>query len=197
MLFSNPLSKIKIPCVILTGGKSARMRVKGQQCDKALLPFGNYPSLLAYQHAKMSALFERVYISCKKSYDLKAHASYILDCRPDFSPLLGIVRSLYALRQTIFVIPIDMPLVSAQSILTLCNHAQEAGVVYAKSSECFYLLGCWQMGMADALEDTLESNGSVSSLLEGGLAIEVQEGPEFSNCNTYRAYQRTLKILNG
>ncbi|WP_120952097.1 NTP transferase domain-containing protein [Helicobacter sp. L8] len=191
------MTKLKIPCVILTGGKSARMRVGGQQCDKALLPFGNYPSLLAYQHAKMSALFERVYISCKESYNLQVYASYILDCRPDFSPLLGIVRSLYALRQTIFVIPVDMPLVSAQSILKLCERAQEAGVVYAKSPERFYLLGCWQMSMADALEDTLESNGSVSSLLEGGLAVEVSEGVEFSNCNTYREYQRALKILNG
>ncbi|WP_121022020.1 NTP transferase domain-containing protein [Helicobacter vulpis] len=189
---------IKIPCVILTGGKSARMRVGEQWRDKALLRFGDQPSLLAYQHAKMARLFEQVYISAKTPYDLQA--AYILDASPHcFNPLLGIGRALKELQQRIFVIPIDMPLVSAQSILALCEHSQKAGVVYAKSARHFYLLGCWQPCVLDAIDDALQSNASIYALLEqvDSVAIEVTDSSEFSNCNTYADYQHALRSLHG
>ncbi|WP_233704499.1 NTP transferase domain-containing protein [Helicobacter cynogastricus] len=192
MLSSDTL--LNIPCVILTGGRSARMRVGVEQRDKALLEFGNYPTLLAYQHAKMSALFERVYISAKRPYPL--HARYILDTKPLFSPLLGIVSALKTLQESVFIIPIDMPLVRAQTILKLCECAFSAGVVYAKS-ERFYLLGCFQMSMLESLERALRSNGSIAQILQEGLGIELEPSAEFSNCNTYAEYQEALRSWHG
>jgi len=41
-----------IPCVILCGGKSSRM---GE--DKALLPFGEYSTLVQYQYERLQSVF--------------------------------------------------------------------------------------------------------------------------------------------
>ncbi|WP_163555807.1 NTP transferase domain-containing protein [Helicobacter suis] len=184
------MEKIEIACVILTGGKSARMQVQGKQQDKALLPFGTYPSLLAYQHAKMAHLFNQVYISAKKPYALQAN--YILDERIDlFSPLLGVYSALKMLKQSIFILPVDMPLVKEETILKLCNNANKAGVIYAKSAQTFYLIGCWQPSMLEVLQH-LQINTPMYQILTQGLALEVEEGLEFSNCNTYTDYQNAL-----
>ena len=50
---------MKIPCVILCGGKSSRMGV-----DKCFLNFKGQ-SLVSFQFSKMSELFSEVFISCK------------------------------------------------------------------------------------------------------------------------------------
>ncbi|WP_163534791.1 NTP transferase domain-containing protein [Helicobacter suis] len=184
---------LDIPCVILTGGKSARMQVQGKQQDKALLPFGTYPSLLAYQHAKMARLFNQVYISAKKPYTLQAN--YILDEKIDlFSPLLGVYSALKTLKQSIFILPIDMPLVGQKTINALCVCVSQAGVIYAKSAQTFYLIGCWQPSMLEVLQH-LQINTPMRQILARGLALEVEEGLEFSNCNTYTDYQNALAHL--
>ena len=50
---------MKIPCVILCGGKSSRMGV-----DKCFLNFKGQ-SLVSFQFSKMSELFSEVFVSCK------------------------------------------------------------------------------------------------------------------------------------
>ena len=54
--------KRSVSAVIFAGGKSSRM---GE--DKSLLPFGTYTTLAEYQHAKLSKLFYKVYLSAKKN----------------------------------------------------------------------------------------------------------------------------------
>ncbi|HGZ69822.1 MAG TPA: molybdenum cofactor guanylyltransferase, partial [Nitratifractor sp.] len=69
--------------VILAGGKSSRMG-----SDKALLPFGGYPTLAEYQYRRLSILFENVYISTKEDkFDFEA--PLILDKEKSSSPLLA------------------------------------------------------------------------------------------------------------
>ena len=49
-----------IPLIIFAGGKSSRM---GE--DKALLPFGGYPTLTQFQYIKLRKNFQNIYISAK------------------------------------------------------------------------------------------------------------------------------------
>ena len=54
------INLINIPVVIIAGGKSSRM---GR--DKALLPFGNYETLVQFQYERLKKIFKDVYISWK------------------------------------------------------------------------------------------------------------------------------------
>ena len=47
---------LDIPCVIVAGGKSSRM---GR--DKALLPFGSFPTLTQYQLARLQNNFSSLH----------------------------------------------------------------------------------------------------------------------------------------
>ena len=84
---------IDIPCVIFAGGKSSRM---GE--DKALLPFGDFPTLTQFQLNKLQKIFNNVYISCKDSskFDfLKENedAKFIEDVKTEdtFAPTTGFI----------------------------------------------------------------------------------------------------------
>ncbi|NCB12260.1 MAG: molybdenum cofactor guanylyltransferase, partial [Erysipelotrichia bacterium] len=51
---------IDMPCVILCGGKSSRMKE-----DKTLLPFFNSNSLAQFQYDRLKLHFQNIYISSK------------------------------------------------------------------------------------------------------------------------------------
>ncbi|MCV6608584.1 MAG: NTP transferase domain-containing protein, partial [Campylobacterales bacterium] len=53
--------RIDIPCLILCGGKSSRMKE-----NKALLPFGEEKTLMEYQYKKFQKIFSKVYLVVKK-----------------------------------------------------------------------------------------------------------------------------------
>lgn len=186
-----------MPCVILTGGQSKRMQIGNKQSDKALLAFGRHTSLLDYQFDKMSAWFEKVYISSKRPYKLQA--PYLLDNAPASTPLTGITTCLNLLPDNaVFFIPVDMPFVSLQSILALCDQSKKGCVIYPKSTRTFYLCSVWQKGALETLKKAqVEQQYAVYTLLEqlDSHPIHVKDSLEFSNLNTYADYQNALKYL--
>ncbi|WP_100979396.1 molybdenum cofactor guanylyltransferase MobA [Helicobacter pylori] len=187
-----------IPCVLLAGGKSSRFITNNIQINKALMPLKSYPSLLEYQYLRLLKLFKQVIISAKKSYEL--NAPYLLEKESDlFSPLFGIHNAFLTLQTPyIFFIAIDAPLVSFESIKTLCG-IQNFSVVYAKSpTKEHYLISLWHQSTLNALSYALKTqNYRLSDLVKNtsSIAINFDQEEEFLNLNTLKDYELAVQIL--
>ncbi|GAA9282054.1 molybdenum cofactor guanylyltransferase MobA [Helicobacter pylori] len=187
-----------IPCVLLAGGKSSRFIINNIQTNKALAPFESYSSLLEYQYTRLLKLFKKVIISAKKSYELNAH--YLLEKESDlFSPLFGIYNAFLTLQTPyIFFIAIDAPLVSFESIKTLCG-IKNFSVVYAKSpTKEHYLISLWYQSILNALNYALKTqNYRLSDLMKNtpSIAINFNQEEEFLNLNTLKDYELAVQIL--
>ncbi|GAA9226402.1 molybdenum cofactor guanylyltransferase MobA [Helicobacter pylori] len=187
-----------IPCVLLAGGKSSRFITNNIQTNKALMPFESYSSLLEYQYACLLKLFKKVIISTKKSYEL--NAPYLLERESDlFSPLFGIYNAFLTLQTPyIFFIPIDTPLVSFESIKTLCG-IKNFSVVYAKSpTKEHYLISLWHQNIFNALSYAFKTqNYRLSDLMKNtsSIAMHFNKEEEFLNLNTLKDYELAVQIL--
>ncbi|MFP6248300.1 molybdenum cofactor guanylyltransferase MobA [Helicobacter pylori] len=187
-----------IPCILLAGGKSSRFITNDIQTNKALMPLKSYSSLLEYQYTCLLKLFKKVIISAKKSYEL--NAPYLLERESDlFSPLFGIHNAFLTLQTPyIFFIAIDAPLVSFESIKTLCG-IQNFSVVYAKSpTKEHYLISLWHQSILNALDYALKTqNYRLSDLVKNtsSVAINFDQEEEFLNLNTLKDYELAVQIL--
>jgi len=123
------MRRYPIPAVIFAGGKSSRM---GQ--DKALLPFGGYPTLSEFQYDKLTRYFARVYLSAR-SDKFTFTAPILYDRYPDSSPLVGII-SLFEHLPTIdevFVLSVDAPFVGQEVIDAIMAVEGAYDAIIAKS----------------------------------------------------------------
>ncbi len=162
------------------------------------MPLKSYSSLLEYQYTRLLKLFKQVIISTKKSYEL--NAPYLLERKSDlFSPLFGIHNAFLTLQTPyIFFIAIDAPLVSFESIKTLCG-IQNFSVVYAKSpTKEHYLISLWHKSVLNALNYALKTqNYRLSDLMRNAssIAIHFDKEEEFLNLNTLKDYELAVQIL--
>ena len=122
--------------VIFAGGKSSRM---GE--DKALLPFGDYPTLAEFQQAKLKTMFHKVYISAKEDkFDFDCMV--IEDIYTENSPLVGIISIFETLEaEEVFILSVDAPFVTKETIQRLLEHNQTSlDIIVAQSPSGIQLL---------------------------------------------------------
>ncbi len=162
------------------------------------MPLKSYSSLLEYQYSRLLKLFKQVIISAKKSYEL--NAPYLLERESGlFSPLFGIHNAFLTLQTPyIFFIAIDAPLVSFESIKTLCG-IKNFSVVYAKSpTKEHYLISLWHKSVLNALSYAPKThNYRLSDLVKNAssTAIHFDKEEEFLNLNTLKDYELAVQIL--
>lgn len=121
--------KLAMDAVIFAGGKSSRM---GE--DKALLPFGAYPTLAQYQYQKLQKYFKTVYLSCKENkFDFSCRV--IRDTQETSSPLVGLLSFFETLDvEEVFVLSVDTPFIRQETIEKLWKQRdKEIDIVIAKS----------------------------------------------------------------
>ncbi|PAF47868.1 hypothetical protein BKH46_02850 [Helicobacter sp. 12S02634-8] len=195
----NP-SHPSIPCAILTGGKSSRM-----QSNKALLPFGEAKSLLAYQYQKMSAIFPEVFIVCKHNQDFGLKAPYLYEKSEVFSPLVGIAHTLKTLQAPeVFFTSVDTPFLELKTIKALCNIQGAYDIIYPRSQDRgyyergHYLIGRWRGHLYKDLEQAIaQKSYKISAFVTSHKSyfLDCGNGDEFYNLNTPKDYHHALKIL--
>jgi len=104
--------------VILAGGKSRRM---GR--DKALLPFGDAPTLTHYLYERLSPLFSHLYVSAKSDKFGGAFPMIYDRDATTFSPLNALTTILETLPfERIFIVSVDTPLIDRSIINRLYEH---------------------------------------------------------------------------
>lgn len=181
-----------IPLIIFAGGKSSRM---GQ--DKALLPFGGYPSLAEFQYHKFAPYFKHIYLSSKTDkFDFDCNI--IRDTQHTSSPLVAILSVFETLAvDEIFVLSVDAPFVDITVIEKVLKKREEAvDIVVAQSPSGIQpLCGSYKRTMlALASSQVAEENHKLRDLLALAQTKQVmfKEDLPFANLNKPQEYQEAL-----
>ena len=181
--------------VIFAGGKSSRM---GE--DKALLPFGDYPTLTEFQQAKLSTFFDKVYISAKENkFDFDCMV--IEDNYTENSPLVGLISIFETLKvEEVFILSVDAPFVNKETIQKLLEHNESTlDVIVAQSpSGVQPLCGLYRKSILPLAYAQLEKdNHRLGDLLRlaNTLFVQFNEDEPFTNLNHPEEYQQALKTF--
>jgi molybdopterin-guanine dinucleotide biosynthesis protein A len=183
-----------IPCVILCGGKSSRM---GE--DKALLPFKNSNTLLEYQYNRLKQIFSNVYISLKNDkinftdniiYDNKQNVS---------SPMVALDSIFESLKdRKVFIIPVDTPFISHDTIEGLINNSQNYEITIPKTNKdkTHNLCGVFSKSLQEQINQYIKKDiHKISSLIKESKSniIDFNNEEEFLNINTKEDYQKAIQ----
>jgi len=183
------------PAVIIAGGKSSRM---GK--DKALLPFGTYPTLSEFQHHKLGTLFQKVYISAKENkFDFDCRV--IEDIYHENSPLVGIISVFETLDvEEVFILSVDAPFVDEETIEKILDHNESTldAIVAQSPNGIQPLCGLYKRSILSlAYAQLKKENHRLSDLLDlaNTLYVQFSEDKPFTNLNRPEEYQKALKMM--
>ncbi len=184
----------EIPCVILSGGKSSRM---GE--DKSFLPFGNSNSLIQYQFDRLSPYFKDIYISSKTDkFPFFKNKSLILDKNEIYSPIVAL-ESIFSNIQNdkVFIITVDNPLVTINSISKLIDKSINFDIVVAETLKIHNLCGVFSKSTLGIVKKMLsEDIHKVFYLLKNvnTYYFKFENDDEFINLNHKEDYEKALEL---
>jgi molybdopterin-guanine dinucleotide biosynthesis protein A len=186
-----------LSCVIFAGGKSSRM---GE--DKALLPFGEFPTLTQYQYARLSQIFQNVYISCKNKSKFDFEANFIEDVKGEYAPTLGFVSIFQTLQdERVFVLGVDTPFVTQDIIQKLldADTALSDATIAKLDGRTQAMCGIYHRSLASKFENMQKtSQHKLGFLLKESNTnyVDFTDKNAFLNLNHPHEYQEALKYLN-
>ena len=191
-------SPFEIPCVILSGGKSSRM---GE--DKSLLPFSTSNTLIEYQYKRLKPYFKDIYISSKiDKFDfLQNKQSLILDENKEiFSPILALetIFSKFS-NQKIFIITVDTPFVSIETINELINKSNKVDICIAQTEKTHNLCGVFSSNLNIFIKDMIKNDiHKIFYLIKNNnhKIINFDNHEQFININNKSEYLKSLEIIN-
>lgn len=183
----------KIPCIILSGGKSQRM---GE--DKSLLPFFTYSSLIEFQYNRLKPYFSDTYISSKvdKFPFLYDKSKIVFDENKEvFSPILALYTILQNFDE-VFIITVDTPFVSIETIKKLINSSNFYDITIAQTSNRTHnLCGVFKKSCLDNIKHMIENDiHKINYLIKNSnyKIIECKNHDEFLNINEQNDYKKAL-----
>jgi molybdopterin-guanine dinucleotide biosynthesis protein A len=186
---------MKKTLVIMAGGKSSRMKQ-----DKALLPFGEYNSLAEYQYKRLSSYFDNIYISAKNNkFDFDVDV--IEDRYKNSSPLVGLISIFETLKiEEVFILSVDAPFITMQTIDTLYSKAEEdKNVIVAESKNGIEpLCGIYRATILERAKNFLEQeNHRLQALLNSLNTQKIKiNHNEFMNLNHPFEYEEAKNQLD-
>ncbi len=159
--------KIAMPAAVLAGGASRRMGV-----PKAGLPYGR-TTLLAHQTERLSRIFEEVFIVAKAAPGFDAGpARVLLDRAGDSAPIHGLVRALEEIADRVFVLAVDLPLVTESVLRAIASRSldtEAAATIPLADGLLQPLAAVWRRGVLP----TAQARIARGELSLRGLAEEV------------------------
>jgi len=192
------IKPFKIPCVILCGGQSRRM---GE--DKSLLPFSNANSLTQYQYNKLKPHFNEIYLSSKVDkfdFDFNKDKYLILDKGDVFSPLIALETIFKTIKSSkVFIITVDTPLVTIESISRLINESINSDICVAQTQRTHNLCGVFSTNLLDEVKQMLSKDiHKIGYLLKNNKTkyIDFINEDEFINLNNKDEYNKAMSIIS-
>lgn len=189
---------IDMPCVILCGGKSSRMKE-----DKTLLPFFNSNSLAQFQYDRLKLHFKNIYISSKTNkFNFINEKNLILDENKEiFSPILALDTIFKKINnQKIFIITVDSPFVTIESIKELIKNSLDVDVCVAKTEDKVHnLCGVFDSNISITIQSMLRDDiHKINYLIKQNKfkIIEFINHNEFMNINNPEDYKKSLSYIN-
>ena len=187
----------EITCVILSGGKSSRM---GE--DKSLLPFSSSKTLIEYQYNRLKPYFKNIYISSKvDKFDFLEKEFLILDENKDvFSPILALDTIFKKFQnQKIFIITVDTPFVSIDTIAKLIEESKDCDICIAQTEKTHNLCGVFSSNISLTIKTMIENDiHKIWFLIKNNIykIIELPNNNEFLNINHRDDYEIALRDIN-
>lgn len=169
--------------------------------DKALLPFGGFPTLAQFQFQRLQALFDDVYIAAKTN-KFTFDVPIIEDIKETASPMVGLVSIWDQVdADEIFVISVDLPFVTSEVIEKLYGKAEQnqADVIVARSPNGLEpLCAIYRRSSSKVIQQLLiQDNHKLQYLLQRLDTVEVnfEKTEWFMNLNYPSDYQKALEYL--
>lgn len=187
----------EITCVILSGGKSSRM---GE--DKSLLPFSNSNTLIQYQYERLKPYFKNIFISSKiDKFDFLDKKFLILDQNKDiFSPILALDTIFDKFKnQKIFIITVDTPLVTIESISKLIENSRNHDICIAQTEKNHNLCGVFSSHISLTIKNMIKNDiHKINYLIKNSnyKIIEFPNNNEFININNKDEYFESLRYIS-
>ena len=187
----------EITCVILSGGKSSRMGG-----DKSLLPFFTSKTLIQYQYERLKPYFKNVYISSKTNkFDFLEKEFLILDEKQDiFSPILALDSIFNKLEnQKIFIITVDTPFVSIETIAKLINESENYDICIPETEKTHNLCGIFSSSISKTIKSMIKNDiHKIFYLIKNSKynVIKFPNNSEFMNINDKDEYIKSLSYIN-
>lgn len=187
----------EITCVILSGGKSSRM---GE--DKSLLPFSSSKTLIEYQYNRLKPYFKNIYISSKvDKFDFLEKEFLILDENKDvFSPILALDTIFKKFQnQKIFIITVDTPFVTIDTISKLIEESKDCDICIAQTEKTHNLCGVFSSNISLTIKTMIENDiHKIWFLIKNNIykIIELPNNNEFLNINHRDDYEIALRDIN-
>ena len=191
------ITPFEITCVILSGGKSSRM---GE--DKSLLPFSSSKTLIEYQYNRLKPYFQNVYISSKTNkFDFIDEEFLILDENKDiFSPILALDTIFNKFKnQKIFIITVDTPLVTIESITKLIEESKDYDICVAQSEKTHNLCGIFSSIISFSIKKMIENDiHKINYLIKNNKynIVNFDNNSEFININNREEYIKSLEYIS-
>jgi molybdopterin-guanine dinucleotide biosynthesis protein A len=190
-------SPFEIPCVILSGGRSSRM---GE--DKSLLPFSTSNTLIEYQYKRLKPYFKNIYISSKiDKFDFLEKEFLILDENKEiFSPILALntIFNKFS-NKKIFIITVDTPFVSIETINELINQSNEVDICIGETEKTHNLCGIFSSNINSFIKNMIENDiHKIFYLIKNNnhKIIHFDNNDEFININNKNEYIKASNIIN-
>ena len=190
------ITPFEITCVILSGGKSSRM---GE--DKSLLPFSSSQTLIQYQYDRLKPYFKNIYISSKTDkFNFLEKDSLILDKNKDiFSPILALDTIFEKFKdQKIFIITVDTPFVSVDSIYKLIKESKDYDICVAQTEKTHNLCGVFSSNLIFKIEQMINQDiHKIFYLIRNSSSniITFYDDKEFININKKEEYEESLSFI--
>lgn len=192
------ITPFEITCVILSGGKSSRM---GE--DKSLLPFSTFKTLIEYQYQRLKPYFKDIYISSKTDkFDFIEKDFLILDENKEiFSPILALDTIFNKFQnQKIFIITVDTPFISIQTISELINKSYDTDICIGETQKTHNLCGVFSSNISPFIKSMIKDDIHKIFYLIRNNNYKIihfdNNDDEFININDKSEYQKSLKIIN-
>ena len=191
------ITPFEITCVILSGGKSSRM---GE--DKSLLPFSTSKTLIEYQYQRLKPYFKDIYISSKTDkFDFIDKDFLILDENKDiYSPILALDTIFNKFQnEKIFLITVDTPLVTIESISELINESKNYDICIAQTEKTHNLCGVFSSNISLSIKSMISNNiHKINYLIKNNkyIILDFPNNIEFTNINNKCEYENALYYIN-
>ena len=191
------ITPFEITCVILSGGKSSRM---GE--DKSLLPFSTSKTLIEYQYQRLKPYFKDIYISSKTDkFDFIDKDFLILDENKDiYSPILALDTIFNKFQnEKIFLITVDTPLVTIESISELINESKNYDICIAQTEKTHNLCGVFSSNISLSIKSMINNNiHKINYLIKNNkyIILDFPNNIEFMNINNKCEYEDALYCIN-
>lgn len=170
--------------------------------DKSLLPFSTSKTLIQYQYERLKPYFKNIYISSKiNKFDFLEIDSLILDENQEvFSPILALDSIFNKLKnQKIFIITVDSPFVSIETISKLIIESENYDICIAQTQKTHNLCGIFSSNISKTIKSMIKNDiHKIFYLIKNSKynIIEFPNNSEFMNINDKEEYIESLYYIN-